>query len=92
MLLTSLYWHYAQAVTAIGAHEGFDSEEAVRRATDSLKRQDYFVAAQSCMGSLGQNVRDPAAIQVFFYWTGVGADADDISFILLISAHYFSDS
>ncbi|CAM9469568.1 unnamed protein product, partial [Scytosiphon promiscuus] len=43
---------------------GFDSEEAVRRATDSLQRHDYFLAARSCMDSLWQDVRNPAAIQV----------------------------
>eukprot|EP00903_Cladosiphon_okamuranus_P012671 g11851.t1 len=53
-----------QAAIAIGVREGFESEEAVRRAIKLLKRQDYFLAVQSCMSSLGQNVRDPAAIQV----------------------------
>lgn len=52
------------SATSISASEGFNSEEAVRRATDSLKRQDYFLAARSCMGSLEQDVRNPAAIQV----------------------------
>ncbi|CAM9572532.1 unnamed protein product, partial [Ectocarpus sp. 8 AP-2014] len=46
------------------SNTGFNSEEAVRRATDSLKRQDYFLAARSCMSSLEQDVRNPVAIQV----------------------------
>lgn len=60
----ALYRYHAQATIAFGPREGLDSEAAVRRAMNSLKRQDYFLAVQSCMGSLGQNVRDPAAIQV----------------------------
>lgn len=60
----------------------------MRRATDSLKRQDYFLAVQSCMGSLEQNVRDPAAIQVLSSARRrAGADVDDtfLNLILITS-------
>lgn len=74
--LKQLYFSgYAQGLSAAritACNSGIDSEEAIRRATDSLKRQDYFRAAQSCMGSLWQDVRNPAAIQVTVLFGGEG--------------------
>lgn len=50
--------------TTFGDGMAFNSEEAIKRATDSLKRQDYLVAARSCMASLEKDVRNSVALQV----------------------------
>lgn len=43
--------------------EGFNSEEAVKRASLSLKQQDYLLAARSSMNSLVEDVRNSQALQ-----------------------------